>query len=204
MAGFAFLLALSRISRLFCVLRVSVSCAGPTFARVWPPGQPPQQHYEPGLTVRIKNSSNLMAVRYCSICKLKFLSLYKRKYCEFCRLDRLREQSKASRAALKLEFLYAYGGRCQCPCGCQQDLPGFLGVGHIENDGKQHREETMGAGHKTYADLKRRGWPKDKYRIECWNCNFGRRVSGTGLCPMESGLKVDFPGIPEIPKAINP
>jgi hypothetical protein len=30
--------------------------------------------------------------------------------------------------------------------------------------------------------LKRLGWPKEKYRILCANCNHGRALNG-GVCP---------------------
>lgn len=82
------------------------------------------------------------------------------------------------RAALRAEFLAVYGGRCFC---CGESEPLFLQLDHTENDGAAHRREHK-TGAKLLAALKRLGWPKEKYRILCANCNHGRALNG-GVCP---------------------
>lgn len=75
-----------------------------------------------------------------------------------------------------------YGGKCVC-CGETEML--FLQLGHINNDGADHRRELGGqtrAGFYTYHDLEKRGWPENVVQVECANCNFAKRMTG-GVCP---------------------
>jgi hypothetical protein len=124
-----------------------------------------------------------VATSRCTNCGLKFESPRNRKYCDFCKEDLLRERGREFRADLKKEFLAAYGARCQCPCGCEVTEPDYLGLGHTFGGGTSHRQEVGGAGYLTYKALKDLGWPKDLYRIECWNCNMSRNFFGR--CPRE-------------------
>lgn len=39
----------------------------------------------------------------------------------------------------------------------------------------------MKIGSHVYADLRRRGWPQEGYRLLCWNCNAMTRYGRT--CP---------------------
>lgn len=73
---------------------------------------------------------------------------------------------------IKQEMVDAYGGGCSC---CGETHIEFLTVEHILGDGKQHRQEVNGHGIKVYKDLKKKGWPKDKYTVMCWNCNCARK-----------------------------
>jgi hypothetical protein len=91
---------------------------------------------------------------------------------QFARLKNpKRQQDIKWRSALKLraEMVAAYGGKCSC-CG-ETELV-FLTLEHINGDGAYHREllRTLG-GYKVWADLRRRGWPKDGFTILCWNCH---------------------------------
>ena len=84
------------------------------------------------------------------------------------------------------EMLEAYGGKCACP-RCPETNPAFLTLEHINGDGAAHRK-AVGRGH-AYADLRRRGWPKEGYTLLCMNCNFATR--GGKTCPhMEADLWV--------------
>lgn len=74
-------------------------------------------------------------------------------------------------ARLKLEMILAYGSRCAC---CHETEQAFLTLDHIERDGKGHRKQFRSSVG-IYGDLRRRGWPKDKYRLLCMNCNFATR-----------------------------
>lgn len=89
-----------------------------------------------------------------------------------------REWSREYRAELRAEMLAAYGGKCAC---CGEAEPLFLHLDHIHNDGaadrRAHKTSTKLAAH-----LKRMGWPRDRYRLLCANCNHGRAMNG-GTCP---------------------
>lgn len=96
-----------------------------------------------------------------------------------------RERQKLRLMALRSEFLVAYGGECIC-CGETEDV--FLTLEHMALDGARHRRE-VGGGHKTYADLKKRGWPKNEYTILCANCNMAK--AKYGICPHQQPNIVD-------------
>jgi hypothetical protein len=50
----------------------------------------------------------------------------------------------------------------------------------VNGDGKTHR---LKVGSHVYADLRRRGFPQEGYRLLCWNCNSATRFGRT--CPHE-------------------
>ena len=71
---------------------------------------------------------------------------------------------------LKLEMIDAYGGCCQI---CGESHPAFLTIDHINGNGKEHRLVTgIIGGSRFYYWLRRRGWPRDDYRLLCHNCNW--------------------------------
>ena len=76
--------------------------------------------------------------------------------------------------AEKQEIIDAYGGSCVC---CGETAVEFLSTDHINGDGKQHRQKVSSV----YADLKKRGFPQDNYRLLCMNCNFA--TGQFGYCP---------------------
>lgn len=88
--------------------------------------------------------------------------------------------SAGYRSRLRAEFIAEYGGCCTC---CGETEPLFLQLDHIFNDGAEHRK-TMKTGARLLAHLKQQGWPKDRYRLLCANCNFGRMLNN-GICPHE-------------------
>lgn len=90
-----------------------------------------------------------------------------------------RSVQKGVRERLRLQMLEAYGGRCACP-KCPESNPDFLCLDHVNGDGKMHR---LKVGSHTYADLRKRGWPQEEYRLLCWNCNSGTRWGKP--CPHE-------------------
>ncbi len=67
----------------------------------------------------------------------------------------------------KLEMIDAYGGKCVL---CDERLPEFLTIDHINGGGNKHRQE-VGNGHRFRLWLKRQNWPRDEYRLLCANCN---------------------------------
>lgn len=103
---------------------------------------------------------------------------------EFARFERLR---------LRLEVIAAYGGKCVC-CGEQRPL--FLTVDHVYGDGKADRE-LYGSGLHFYRVLRRLGWPRDKYRLLCFNCNTA--IGFWGVCPHELEKYSEYDGLFEDP-----
>ena len=83
---------------------------------------------------------------------------------------------------VKAEFIEAYGGKCVC---CSETRSEFLSVDHIDGSGNKERRElgASGGGLVFYMHLKRRGWPKDRYRLLCFNCNLSH--GHFGYCPHE-------------------
>jgi hypothetical protein len=95
--------------------------------------------------------------------------------------EEARKRGAEKRKRVRDEMVEAYGGRCACP-NCPEANSAFLTLDHVNGDGKAHR---VAMGSHTYADLRRRGWPKDGYRLLCWNCNAMTR--GGRICPHEEG-----------------
>lgn len=96
-----------------------------------------------------------------------------------------RERLREFRHALTVEMVTAYGGECQCP-GCDETNPMFLTLEHRDGSGKEHRERQSNT-HQLLLELKRLGWPKDRYTLLCYNCNCGSIRNyykyGYYLCP---------------------
>jgi hypothetical protein len=113
----------------------------------------------------------------CSVCGIET----KGSLCSACRYDLALEKQREDRWQLRLAMVRAYGGKCQCPGGCDVIEPKFLCPDHIGNDGASHRKQVGGAGVQVWKDLEARGWPKDKYRLLCYNCNMTRNFYGA--CP---------------------
>lgn len=82
---------------------------------------------------------------------------------------------------LREEIISAYGGKCVC---CDESAPEFLTIDHINGGGGKHRE-TIGrtGGQSFYIWLRRQGFPKDEFRLLCYNCNCAR--GKYGYCPHE-------------------
>lgn len=89
------------------------------------------------------------------------------------------ERERTRYARLRLQLIAAYGGECSC---CGEAEQAFLELDHVNGDGAAHRRK-IGRGSKAcYAWLKKRGFPRDGYRLLCANCNQGRLRNG-GTCP---------------------
>jgi hypothetical protein len=88
-----------------------------------------------------------------------------------------------SRANLKKEVIFQYGGKCVC---CGESEPEFLTIDHIKENGAEERRKnkSAGAGSGFYRWLKGQGWPRDGYQLLCFNCNCAKRLYG--VCPHDS------------------
>jgi hypothetical protein len=93
------------------------------------------------------------------------------------RAIRTRKNAKALRARRRLDVLKAYGNRCAC---CGEDEQNFLGIDHIHGGGNAERR-AIGCNENFYRRIQKLGYPKDKYRLLCHNCNMSR--SFYGECP---------------------
>lgn len=96
------------------------------------------------------------------------------------RCPKCREVAVRYEQRLKREVIARYGGKCEC---CGESEMAFLTIDHVFNNGAQHRKE-MGSA-RVYNYLKRNGYPREGYRVLCFNCNCGRRING-GKCPHET------------------
>jgi hypothetical protein len=108
-----------------------------------------------------------------------YRALYQRKKVLFKR------RGEEYRAKVRTEAFAHYGTTCYC-CGEQNTL--FLTLGHINNDGAEHRRilkktglKTVG-GHSLYLWLKRNAYPPLPLQVECFNCNCAKQRNG-GVCP---------------------
>lgn len=82
---------------------------------------------------------------------------------------------------LREEVVNALGGQCTC---CGESNFAFLAIDHIQNDGKDHRAK-VGTSSGVYRDVRRQGYPKDKFQILCHNCNVAKQIYGE--CPHKGG-----------------
>ena len=92
------------------------------------------------------------------------------------------EKHKAEHLYLRLIVLEAYDNECAC---CGEKNLAFLTIDHIFNDGAEDRDR---AGTNLYKRLRSQGYPKDRFRILCYNCNIARARNG-GVCPHKSDTK---------------
>lgn len=82
---------------------------------------------------------------------------------------------------LKREFIEAYDGKCYC---CGETAIAFLTLDHIHGGGYKERLKE-GTGTQIYLRLRKAGYPKDKYRCACMNCNLAVAYGRT--CPHKKG-----------------
>lgn len=85
--------------------------------------------------------------------------------------DKVKDHQRAHRQRLRQKFLDIYGHRCQCDCGCNELVEGFLTVGHRNDDGAIDRRDGG-----NMAVLRRATAHPDlqKYMTVCYNCNSGQ------------------------------
>lgn len=99
---------------------------------------------------------------------------YRRHRTEFNRKVRERQ------IALRLETIRRLGGRCAC---CGETETRFLCIDHVKGGGRREYRR-LGGSVPILRAVRREGYPKNKYRILCWNCNAVLGLWGT--CPHSS------------------
>jgi hypothetical protein len=77
------------------------------------------------------------------------------------------------------ECYAAYGNKCEC---CGETRPEFFTIDHI--NGRKNAKHKAGlTGKSLYQWLASHGYPKDEFRLLCFNCNCARGFRG--YCPHE-------------------
>lgn len=100
------------------------------------------------------------------------------------KLQKCREAVRSWRADLRSELINGYGGKCEC---CGESEHTFLTIDHRLGGGNLH-VRMLGGNYKLYLELKKQGWPKDLFRLLCWNCNFATRRGNS--CPHQRNALV--------------
>lgn len=139
-----------------------------------------------------------LRMKTCALCKLEkpVANFTPRKrggyfsYCHPCQVIRTRPKTDLDRAAhsarnityrakLRSDALEAYGGKCEC---CGESRSEFLALDHIDGGGtKERRELASNTSSGVYRLARDAGFPKDKYRLLCHNCN--QSMGWYGYCP---------------------
>lgn len=92
---------------------------------------------------------------------------------------------------LKQEIIDAYGGKCEC---CGESAFEFMTIDHINGDGAEHRRQIGGKGRHLYRAIKAEGFPKDRYRLLCLNCNIS--LGFYGYCPHHPEIRSTVSHVP--------
>lgn len=106
---------------------------------------------------------------------------YQRKRVQTWYAEKRKAICKNYKLKLRQDLLDAYGHKCAC---CGETTDEFLELDHINGGGNKHRKlETKDL----YSLLKKQGYPKDKYRLLCANCNHSLGMKG--YCPHNLNFK---------------
>lgn len=92
--------------------------------------------------------------------------------------DIILEKSRLKNLEIRNEVISKYGGKCEC---CKESNYKFLTIDHTENNGHIHKK-TDKLAKSIYKWLKKNNFPKDGFRLLCWNCNCARAYNN-GVCP---------------------
>lgn len=106
---------------------------------------------------------------------------YHRKWSREHRESEERRRRESSRR-LREAAISAYGGKCAC---CGEWRYEFLTIDHIYGDGRHDRKNGR-SGIQLYRWLRNHGYPTDRFRLLCMNCNWAR--GKFGYCPHERVL----------------
>jgi len=84
-----------------------------------------------------------------------------------------RQIQKKAATKLRVKCIEALGGACAC---CGETRLQFLAIDHARGDGAAERRALSARG--AYKHIQRLGFPRDRYRILCHNCNQARGLYG--------------------------
>lgn len=100
-----------------------------------------------------------------------------------------RNRNKRYWEAQKDKVFAAYGNRCSC---CGESHRAFLTVDHIGGTGVKYadrwKDPALAGGMTLYKWLEKNGYPKDKYRLLCHNCNWVERNGN--VCPHNTTMRL--------------
>ena len=131
------------------------------------------------MTTRERRRVRYRAENRCQECGSYDLVTLRR--CQYCQTKNL-EASRRSWRRIRREIITAYGSICMC---CGETTYEFLAIDHIDGNGAAERRKY---GSAIYRSLRRRGFPKEGYRLLCHNCNMSRGYYG--YCPHQGGSEV--------------
>ena len=101
----------------------------------------------------------------------------------------LREKRKLHYLDLRKQALEYYGGKCEC---CGESRYEMLTFDHIQGNGHNTDKRGVKLVYDAIKEYKEQGYPNEKYRILCWNCNTARGFYG--YCPhnrkLDKGAKI--------------
>ncbi len=129
----------------------------------------------------IRNAYKGWYKHWCRGCEAAHFKEYYKEHGEELRAS-AREYHKTWKDKRFDEVLQALGNRCAC---CGEDNIVFLTVDHINNDGYKEKKNGRRSGRALWSRVRAEGFPKDKYRILCFNCNCGRARLANKICPHE-------------------
>jgi len=140
-----------------------------------------------GVARRAKDGRNC----YCRPCQVIINREYRQAHPEKVRsfpsnryasnAEKRREDVRRSRAKLRAEVHAALGGACAC---CGETTNEFLTIDHI---GGRSGEHVGAITERVRRLIRSEGYPPEKYRLLCWNCNAAHGIYG--YCPHERELK---------------
>jgi len=81
---------------------------------------------------------------------------------------KLKKSSQAKYTwTLRTNVIKGYGGKCEL---CGEDNPHFLTIDHVNGEGGKERD-ILGSWRSLYRKLRDENYPRDNYRLLCYNCN---------------------------------
>ncbi len=121
---------------------------------------------------------------WCRDCKVFKQRVYHKKYYMKNRVSKIVASREYSRLIRKT-LVEGYGGKCEC---CGDDHMEFMAIDHMHGGGRAEVKK-LGGARQFYRYLIKNGFPKDKYRLLCHNCNQSR--GSWGYCPHAGIVKGD-------------
>lgn len=88
--------------------------------------------------------------------------------------------SRQNHMKTRMDAIQALGGLCEC---CGEHTYEFLVIDHRQGGGTKERKVRKESPSAFYRRLREEGYPREKYRILCHNCNFSLGLHG--YCPHE-------------------
>ncbi len=126
--------------------------------------------------------------KFCTIKKGRKHKNIEDRIIKYRSLQQRRKENKAYTLNIRQKLIEGYGSRCEC-CGESEYM--FLTIDHINNDGASERKQFSNNMNKFYRMLINSNYPRDNYRLLCYNCNCCRGSYGKCYHQLINELKVD-------------